>query len=100
MDNLKFEVSTAGLSMKVNLKRLDRKIKKAQSVLVSQIKIDSEQFVPARDLTLSNSAHAENKNTELVYNGPYARFQYYGKVMDSNERDLKRTDIIRKIVTE
>lgn len=81
MDNLKFEVSTAGLSMKVNLKRLDSKIKKAQSVLVSQIKIDSEQFVPARDLTLSNSAHAENKNTELVYNGPYARFQYYGKVM-------------------
>lgn len=66
---------------KINLKRMNGNIKKAQAALINQIRIDTEQYVPALDLTLSNSAHAENKNTELVYNGPYARFQYYGKVM-------------------
>nr|DAW44947.1 MAG TPA: Minor capsid protein [Bacteriophage sp.] len=66
---------------KINLKRINRNIEKAQATLINQIRIDTEQYVPAMDLTLSNSAHAENKNTELVYNGPYARFQYYGKVM-------------------
>lgn len=66
---------------KINLRRMNGNIKKAQAALINQIRIDTEQYVPALDLTLSNSAHAENKNTELVYNGPYARFQYYGKVM-------------------
>lgn len=66
---------------KINLRRINGNIKKAQAALINQIRIDTEQYVPAFDLTLSNSAHAENKNTELVYNGPYARFQYYGKVM-------------------
>ena len=66
---------------KINLRRIIGNIKKAQAALINQIRIDTEQYVPALDLTLSNSAHAENKNTELVYNGPYARFQYYGKVM-------------------
>lgn len=66
---------------KINLRRINGNIKKAQAALINQIRIDTEQYVPALDLTLSNSAHAENKNTELVYNGPYARFQYYGKVM-------------------
>lgn len=66
---------------KINLRRINGNIKKAQAALINQIRIDTEQYVPALDLTLSNSAHAENRNTELVYNGPYARFQYYGKVM-------------------
>ena len=36
----------------------------------------------------------------FLYTKPANLQKYYGKVMDSNERDLKRTDIIRKIVTE
>ncbi len=51
---------------KINLRRINGNIKKAQAALINQIRIDTEQYVPALDLTLSNSAHAENKNTELV----------------------------------
>ena len=36
----------------------------------------------------------------FLYTKPANLQKYYGKVMDSNERDLKRTEIIRKIVTE
>ena len=36
----------------------------------------------------------------FLYTKPANLQKYYGKVMNSNERDLKRTDIIRKIVTE
>lgn len=36
----------------------------------------------------------------FLYTKPANLQKYYGKVMDSNERDLKRTDVIRKIVTE
>ena len=36
----------------------------------------------------------------FLYTKPANLQKYYGKVMDSSERDLKRTEIIRKIVTE
>ena len=40
------------------------------------------------------------KKIILIYEASKICKKYYGKVMDSNERDLKRTEIIRKIVTE
>lgn len=63
------------------MSKYDARFKKAQERLIYQIKADTEQYVPARDLTLSNSARARNDNKELVYSTPYARFQYMGKVM-------------------
>lgn len=71
----------SNLSIKLDISKQDFRFKKAQEMLINQIKIDTEKFVPARDMTLSNSAHPENINTEIVYSTPYARFQYMGKVM-------------------
>lgn len=71
----------SGLSIKLDLSKYDDKFQKAQDRLINQIRIDSEQFVPAENMTLSHSAHSENENTELVYSTPYARFQYFGKIM-------------------
>lgn len=71
----------SNLSIKLDISKQDFRFKKAQEMLINQIKIDTEKFVPARDMILSNSAHPENSNTELVYSTPYARFQYMGKVM-------------------
>lgn len=71
----------SNVSVKLDISKYDKKFKKAQERLINQIRIDSEKYVPADTLVLSNSAHPENNNTELVYSTPYARFQYFGKVM-------------------
>jgi hypothetical protein len=71
----------ADLRIDINLGRLDKKLEKAQEMLINQIRIDSEKYVPAQNLILSNSAHPENNNKELVYSGSYARYQYFGHVM-------------------
>lgn len=71
----------SNISIKLDISKYDKRFKKAQERLINQIRIDSERYVPADSLTLSNSAHPENNNTELVYSTPYARFQYMGKVM-------------------
>lgn len=77
----KYSIVTSNLKFDLDMSKYYANIDKAQEALIYQIKTDTEQYVPARDLTLSNSAHAENDNTELVYSTPYARFQYMGKLM-------------------
>lgn len=71
----------SNIDITIDLSRYDILFEKAQKVLINQIKADCEPYVPAKDLTLSNSAHIENNNTELVYSTPYARYQYAGYVM-------------------
>lgn len=60
---------------------------KAQKRLIESVKSDTSQYVPADTLSLTNSAYITNNNTELVYKGPYAHFQYAGYVrVDANNR--------------
>lgn len=64
-------------------RRFDRKAGLARKMLKSQIVKDTEKFVPMRSGYLKNSVTASlGKDDEyIVYNGPYARFLYYGYVM-------------------
>lgn len=49
---------------------------------------------------MTSSAHPENYNQELVWSGPYARFQYGGKVMtDEKGRTRVRKGEKKPIVT-
>ena len=56
------------------------KLNKAQQDLNDQIMLDCKDYVPFNQGILSNSVHAENGD-EIVWNGPYARFLYMGKLM-------------------
>lgn len=48
-------------------------------ILAVQIAKDTEPFVPARTKSLADRTQVvENK---IIYDGPYARYLYYGKVM-------------------
>lgn len=60
---------------------LKSKLYHAQKVLNAQVMIDSSPFVPNRKGILSISVHPENDYKEVVWNTPYAQFQWYGKVM-------------------
>ena len=60
------------------------KVKKAsraaENALADQIISDSRQYVPKQENTLRDSARVEHENngTQVVYETPYAAYQYYG----------------------
>lgn len=59
---------------------LSEKLEKAQNDLNNQIIADTTDYVPFSQGILSNSVHVENGD-EIVWNTPYARFLYMGKLM-------------------
>lgn len=59
---------------------LAEKLNRAQNDLNNQIIADTMDYVPFNQGVLSNSVHVENDD-EIVWNVPYARFLYMGKVM-------------------
>lgn len=77
----KYLVITDKIKVDIDLSKLKGKLARAQNALVNQIIADTTDYVPFRDGFLSNSVHTENENTEIVYNTPYARFLYMGKLM-------------------
>lgn len=89
INNLKINTVYAELEFDLDLRDLDKRLDTAQETLINQIKEDTEKYVPAKSLDLVSSAHPENLGRELVWSGPYARFQYGGKVM-TDERGRTR----------
>lgn len=51
----------------------------AEHAVAVQAQKDTEPFVPARTLSLSNRTQV--RDNLIIYPGPYARYLYYGKVM-------------------
>ena len=85
-DNYSLTISD-NIKIDLDFSPLKSKLRRAQSDLIYQIKADTEDYVPFKQGVLSNSAHPENNDTELVYNTPYARYLYMGKVVtDSRGR--------------
>ena len=58
---------------------INRKAKKAETVVAAQIEKDTSPFVPFLKGSLDTRTHVEEN--AVVYPGPYARFLYYGTVM-------------------
>ena len=81
MANLKFSVHTQGLEEIAY--RLRDNVPKAEHAVAVQIQKDTEPYVPARTLSLSNRTQV--RGNSIIYPGPYARFLYYGKVMVGEE---------------
>lgn len=69
-------------AVKVNA-RLTGARKVAQAWLDNEVLKDSAPFVPrlAGELEQSGERGTKIGSGEVVYNSPYARYQYYGKVM-------------------
>lgn len=58
---------------------LAAKSSRAELILATQVKKDTEPFVPMLTGSLKNRARVVGGS--VIYPGPYARFLYYGKVM-------------------
>lgn len=93
---IRFHVNATG----VNPKLLKEPASKAEKWLANVVLKDTRPFVPALTLSLANRAHVEGNS--VVYPGPYARYLYFGKVMEgplhgpktATDRDLVFTTSI------
>lgn len=93
---IKFEVITSGIDPKL----LKGPTNKASLWLANEVLKDTRPFVPALTESLSNRAHVDGDL--VVYPGPYARYLYYGKVMEgplhgpktATDRDLVFTKTV------
>ncbi len=68
-------------------KKLARASSRAEHLLAVQVQKDTEPYVPALTLSLTNRTQVIG-NT-IVYPGPYARYLYNGKVMIDPEGGIK-----------
>lgn len=71
-------------TVKFNVSKFNDKIRNMHQKLTEEIKKDVSQFVPYRSGELDRSAHIRNlgkKEKEIVWKAPYARHQYFGRVM-------------------
>lgn len=77
-----FSNYTGNVDIKISTKRFSKQFNLAQFALDEQIKIDTDPYVPFESGFLSGSVNQlSSGNGEIEYQGPYARYQYYGKVM-------------------
>lgn len=77
MAGISFTVHTDGLD--AIAQRMAQAATPAEHLLALQVKKDTEQYVPALTLSLSNRTRVDGNR--IIYPGPYARYLYYGKVM-------------------
>lgn len=71
------------IDMPHTLARLDEAFDAAELKVAVQIMKDARSFVPARSMTLANSAHVIGNH--IIYPGKYARYVYMGKAMVDSE---------------
>lgn len=69
------------LNIKLNKRRIDNKLNKAQEAFAKMVEEDTREYIPANSLSLTDSAEFNNTYTQIHYNKIYAAYQYYGKVM-------------------
>lgn len=71
------------IKIRSDLKPLYRKVKNAtergQYALVSQVLADTNKYVPQKYSDLRNSAYISNNNKQIIWNAPYATYQYYNQ---------------------
>ena len=54
---------------------------KLRKYLAARVKLHCNPYVPMRSGTLKNTAQISSDGSELVYNQPYAHYQYHGMAM-------------------
>ena len=72
-----FSVKTSGLE-EIDLK-LAQLANKAEIAVANEVLKDTDPYVPALNGVLSGTAHTVGNL--VIYDQPYARYQYYGKVV-------------------
>lgn len=65
----------------LNLDRFARQFQKAQWLLGEMVLESCKPFMPFLTGSMTQRSHTEDGGRKVIFPGPYARFQYMGKVM-------------------
>lgn len=63
----------------INPAKFVARVGTAEKKLAQEVLKDTDKFVPFQTGALANGAHVDG--TDVVYNGPYARYLYHGQLM-------------------
>lgn len=70
-----------GFRVRIKLERFSKQFAKAQQWLGDRVLEDCKSLMPLLTGNLQQRSHTENDGRQVIFPGPYARFQYFGKVM-------------------
>ena len=77
----KFSIVASGVRVSVDLRRFEQQFTDAQEWLGNQVLNDCKPFMPHLTGSLQQRSHTDRNGQEVVFPGPYGRFQYGGLVM-------------------
>lgn len=80
---MKIDTKVDGVHIRLDTSRIDGNIREAQKYLDNRVITDCEPYVPIQSGDLRGSAKrcTELGSGEVIWNTPYAGYQYRGKVM-------------------
>lgn len=79
--------------------KLQGAARRAEHAVAEQARRDTEPFVPARTESLANRTQV--KDNLIIYQGPYARYLYYGKLMvDPDTGSAWARENVTKVLTD
>lgn len=71
----------ANFRIEISLDRFSRQFAEAQQWLGDRVLEDCKAYMPHLTGNLQQRSHTENGGKQVIFSGPYGRFQYGGKVM-------------------
>lgn len=78
----KYSVVYGGfVAVKLDLSWMNQNVPKAQAWLGEQVLASSKKYMPFRDGFLQDMSYTADGGKQVVFPGPYGRFQYMGVVM-------------------
>jgi len=74
MTSIKLKIDLSKAKEKIN----KTKVKRGQLAIANQALIDMDPYIPLKRGPLRLSGHVTGNGSQIVYNTPYARAQFYG----------------------
>lgn len=88
------------IRVKIDLRPYDERSKKAQWLLGNNVLHSCKACMPQRDGILKDNSRVEDGGRKVVFETPYARFQYGGKVMvDPDTGSAWAREGVEKVLT-
>lgn len=79
-------MADVGVNIKVDLSGFSNKLspyrfRKGADAMLNQMLTDMDRYIPKKSGALRFIGHVNTGRSQLVWQAPYARAQYYGKIM-------------------
>ena len=92
---------SSGIRCEIDISRFRKQFEEAQWYLGEAVLRGCKDFMPLRDGSLQQRSMVLREGREVLFPGPYARFQYMGKVMvDPDTGSPWARAGVQKVVTE